>query len=133
MLMPGPGYGFAMSEPACRPRILIIEDDVASWNLIQRAIQEALPGAAIQWASDAASARLALQSCRFDAVLADYMLGDGTNGWTVLAECRQLQPDARVGMTSALPLRPPRNESCPFLQKPFEFEACAAFIEQLFS
>ena len=106
---------------------------MASWNLIQRAIHEALPGAAIQWASDAESARLALESCRFDAVLADYMLEHGANGWTVISECRRLQPDARVEMTSALPLRPPRDESCPFLQKPFEFETCATFIERLLS
>ena len=131
MLMPGSGRGFTMADAARHLRILIVEDDVDSWNLIQRAVQEGLPGAAVQWASDFESARLALESCRFDAVLADYMLGDGTNGWSLLSECRRLQPQARVGMTSALPLRPPRNETCPFLQKPFEIESCAEFVERL--
>jgi DNA-binding NtrC family response regulator len=98
-----------------RPRILIVEDDVDSWNLIQSAVQKAIPDARIQWASDAASARLALESCRFDAMLADYMLEDECTGWNVLAECRRLQPEARVAMTSALPIRPPRDEECPFL------------------
>jgi hypothetical protein len=36
-------------------------------------------------------------------------------------------------MTSALPLRPPRDGACPFLQKPFEFETCAAFMGRLLS
>ena len=113
------------------PRILVVEDDIESWNLIQRAVYTALPDAAIQWASDAASARLALESCRFDAVVADYMLEDASNGWAVLTECRRLQPDARVGMTSSLPIRPPRGQECPFLRKPFEIETCAEFMARL--
>jgi DNA-binding NtrC family response regulator len=116
-----------------RPRILIVEDDIDSWNLIQSAIHQAVPDARIQWASDAASAQLALESCRFDAVLADYLLEDETtNGWAVLNECRRLQPDARVGMTSAMPIRPPRDENtCPFLRKPFEIASCADFVKRL--
>ena len=73
----------SLGTPRARkqPRILIVEDDIDSWNLIQMAVREAIPDALIQWASDAASARLALESCRFDAVLADYMLEDESNGW----------------------------------------------------
>ncbi len=133
MLLPGPGYGLAMSDAPRQLCILVVEDDVDIWHLIQRAVETALPGAAIRWVSDAGSARLALESCRFDAVIADYMLEDSTNGWTVLSECRRLQPHARVGMTSALPLRPPRNESCPFLQKPFAVASCAEFLGRLLS
>jgi hypothetical protein len=51
----------------------------------------------------------------------------------VLSEFRRLQPQARVGMPSAMPLRPPRSESCPFLQKPFEIESCAEFVGRLLS
>ncbi len=119
-----------LQAPRKHPRILIVEDDVESWNLIQCAVHEAIPDAAIQWASDAASARLALQSCQFDAVLADYMLED-CNGWAVLSECRKLQPQARVAMTSAMPIRPPHGENCSFLQKPFELASCADFVERL--
>ena len=122
---------FGIPRPPRRPRILVVEDDVDSWNLIQIAVQQAVPGARIQWASDAASARLALESCRFDAVFADYMLEDESSGWTLINECRRLQPEARVAMTSALPIRPPRNEACPFLRKPFEVASCAEFIKQL--
>ena len=114
-----------------RPRILIVEDDVDSWKLLEIAVHRARPEAAIQWASDAESARLALESCQFDAVLADFTLADSINGWRVLSECRRLQPTARVGMTSALPLRPPPSESCPFLQKPFELASCVAFVGEL--
>jgi len=114
-----------------RPRILVVEDDVASWNLIQRAVHAAVPDAAIQWASDAASALLALESCRFDAVVADYLIEGASTGWSVLNECRRLQPDARVGMTSALPIRPPRGEECLFLRKPFEITSCVDFMAQL--
>jgi len=115
-----------------RPRILIVEDDIDSWNLIQCAVHKAIPDARIQWASDSASARLALESCRFDAVLADYMLEDESNGWNVLTEARKLQPDARVGMTSAMPIRPPDHETpCPFLRKPFEIASCADFLRHL--
>ena len=117
---------------ATRPRILIVEDDIDSWHLIQSAIQSALPGAMIQWASDSASARLALESCPFDAVIADYMLEDESNGWSVLNECRRLQPNAQVAMTSAMPIRPPRGEKpCPFLRKPFEVASCADFVKSL--
>ena len=113
-----------------RPRILIVEDDIDGWRLIERAVHLASPEATIQWASDAASARLALESCRFDAVLADYMLEDEGDGWTILTECRRLQPHARVAMTSAMPIRPPRGD-CPFLQKPFEVASCADFMNRL--
>ena len=117
--------------PQARPRILVVEDDIASWNLIQRAVHTAVPEAAIQWASDAASAQLALESCRFDAVVADYLLqGEGT-GWHLLNECRRLQPDARVGMTSALPIRPPHGRDCLFLRKPFEITTCIDFMARL--
>lgn len=126
------GLATSRARASRRPRILIVEDDIDSWNLIQSAVQRAIPDARIQWASDVASARLALQSCRFDAVLADYMLEDESNGWNVLIECRQLQPDARIGMTSAMPIRPPRDEKpCPFLRKPFEIASCAEFVKRL--
>src|SRR5688572_30633269 len=121
----------ASSETRSPPRILIVEDDVDSWRLIERAVRRAKPGATIQWASDAASARLALETCRFDAVLADYMLEDDSNGWTILTECRRLQPHARVGMTSAMPIRPPNTQVCPFLQKPYEVATCADFMTRL--
>ena len=114
-----------------QPRILIVEDDVESWRLIQRAVHRARPEAAIQWASDAASARLALETCRFDAVIADYMLEDKSNGWNVLTECRRLQPHARVGMTSAMPIRTPNTQACPFLRKPYEVATCADFMTRL--
>jgi DNA-binding NtrC family response regulator len=123
--------GFDPPRPGNRPRILIAEDDVDIWHLIENAIQQAIPDARIQWASDSASARLALECCRFDAVLADYMLEDETDGWTLITEVRRLQPDARVGMTSALPIRPPRNGACPFLRKPFEIASCADFVKRL--
>jgi hypothetical protein len=76
-----------------RPRILIVEDDVDSWNLIQRAVHEALPDAAIQWASDS-RARARARELPVRCVIADYMLADESNGWRVLHECRRLQPDA---------------------------------------
>jgi DNA-binding NtrC family response regulator len=124
--------GLGTPHAGKRPRILIVEDDIDSWKLIQCAVQKAIPDARIQWASDSASARLALESCRFDAVLADYMLEDESNGWNVLTEARRLQPDARVGMTSAMPIRPPGHETpCPFLRKPFEVESCADFLRRL--
>ena len=123
---------FALPDAPNRPRILIVEDDIDSWNLFQSAVQRAIPGARIQWASDSARARLALESGPFDAVIADYMLEDESNGWTVLNECRRLQPDARVGMTSAMPIRPPGGEQpCPFLRKPFETATCAEFMKRL--
>jgi DNA-binding NtrC family response regulator len=123
----------ASSATRSRPRILIVEDDVDCWRLIENAVRRARPEAAIQWASDAASARLALETCRFDAVVADYMLEDDSDGWTILTECRRLQPHARVGMTSALPLRPPNNRACPFLRKPYEVATCADFLVRLLS
>jgi DNA-binding response OmpR family regulator len=114
-----------------RPRILIVEDDVEMWKLLDRGIHAANPDVAIHWAADAESARVALRSYRFDAVLADFMLGDSSSGWTVLSESRRLQPDARVGMASSMPLRIPEAEECPFLQKPFDIASCAAFVSRL--
>jgi DNA-binding response OmpR family regulator len=114
-----------------RPRILIVEDDVEMWKLIERAIHAANPDVAIHWASDAEGARVALRSYRFDAVLADFMLEDSTSGWTVLSETRRLQPNARVAMASSMPLQIPEAEECPFLQKPFDIASCAAFVNRL--
>jgi len=114
-----------------RPRILIVEDDVEMWKLIERAVHAANPDVEIHWAADAESARLALRSYAFDAVLADFMLEDSSNGWTILSESRRLQPGARVAMASALPLRPPGSEGCPFLQKPFDVARCADFVTRL--
>jgi DNA-binding NtrC family response regulator len=114
-----------------RPRLLVVEDDLELWKLIERAVRAANPDVAIHWAADASSARLALESYSFDAVLADFLLEDSSNGWTILSESRRLQPDARVGMASALPLRLPKAERCPFLQKPFDIASCADFVTRL--
>ena len=114
-----------------RPRILVVEDDVEMWKLLERAIRAANPDVAIHWASDAEGARVALRGYRFDAVLADFMLEDSISGWTVLSESRRLQPDARVAMASSLPLQIPEAERCPFLQKPFDIASCAAFVNRL--
>lgn len=101
------------------------------WRLIERAVRAANPDVAIHWAKSADAACAALESTRFDAVLADFMLEGEGDGWTVLAESRRLQPGARVAMASSLPLRPPRGDSCPFLQKPFDVAGCAAFVSRL--
>lgn len=114
-----------------RPRILIVEDDVDMWKLIERAVHAANPDVEIHWASDAEGARQALHRYAFDAVLADFMLEDSSSGWTILSESRRLQPDARVAMASSMPLRPPGAEGCPFLQKPFDIARCAEFVNRL--
>jgi DNA-binding response OmpR family regulator len=114
-----------------RPRILIVEDDVDMWKLIERAVHAANPDVEIHWAADAESARHALRRYAFDVVLADFMLEDSRNGWSVLSESRRLQPGARVAMASSLPLRPPEAEGCPFLQKPFDIASCADFVNRL--
>jgi DNA-binding response OmpR family regulator len=114
-----------------RPRLLVVEDDPSMWKLIERAARDANPDVVIHWATDADGARLALERYRFDAILADYLLENSIDGYSVLGEARRRQPRARIGMASALPLRPPGDNGCPFLRKPFEFAECREFVAQL--
>ncbi len=114
-----------------RPRLLVVEDDLEMWRLIERAVRAASPDAAIHWAADADGARVALERYDFDAVIADFLLPDSTSGWSVLRLSRALQPRARIAMASALPLRPPGSEGVPFLRKPFDLARCREFVTRL--
>ena len=114
-----------------RPRLLVVEDDLDMWRLIERAVRAASPDATIHWASDADGARLALETYPFDAVIADFLLRDSGSGWSILDLSRRLQPRARIAMASALPLRPPDAEGVPFLRKPFNLERCREFVTRL--
>lgn len=120
-----------------RPRLLVVEDDLSMWELVERAALESNPEMQVHWAADAEAARLAMEHYDFDAVIADFMLGDSSNGWSILALARELQPDARLAMASALPLRPPETGDLdlevPFLRKPFAFGDCRDFVARLFS
>lgn len=114
-----------------RPRLLVVEDDPDMWKLVERAAREANPEVIIHWATDADGARSALEQQEFDAVMADFMLENSQSGWWLLGECRRLQPQARIALSSSLPLRAPGATGCPFLQKPFGMAECRQFVTQL--
>ncbi|MGI9590438.1 MAG: hypothetical protein ACR2P8_03640 [Myxococcota bacterium] len=114
-----------------RPRLLVVEDDPDMWRLVERAAREANPEVLIHWTTSADGARSALERYEFDAVLADFMLENSQSGWWLLGECQRLQPNARIALSSSLPLRSPEAIGCPFLKKPFGIQDCRTFVTRL--
>lgn len=106
----------------------MVEDDPDQYALIARAARSVVPDIMIHWAADAATAVNILERSSIDLVFADYVLEDSENGWWVLEECRRLQPDARIALDSALPLRPPAWADCAFLRKPYDIRQCREFL-----
>lgn len=110
--------------------VLVVEDDSDIVPLIDRALRAIHPCYSLFWTSDTESAREALRSQDFDAVIADYTLDGGGTGWGLLKEVRRLCPDAHVGLVSALPLGIQRLGDR-FLRKPFSQAELISFLRPL--
>lgn len=112
------------------PRILVIEDDPGMLPLVSRGLALVDPDYAIDWVTTADEGRTALVSGEYRAVLADFILADSESGFSLHADCRILQPDARFAMMSALPISLPEN-AYGLLRKPFDVAECRTFLEGL--
>jgi PAS domain S-box-containing protein len=68
----------AMTKAGPRPRVLLVEDDLVDQLAFKRAVRELGSPCDYEVAGSVAEAREFLNKNRFDAVVTDYALGDGT-------------------------------------------------------
>lgn len=125
-----------MESPPCETRrLLIVEDDRELYTVLERSARRHCPNLAIDWASDVAGATRQLRCVRYDAVLADYVLGPDERGTALLRPFRTHQAEARFAIMSATPLaelldRVP-DPTLQLLPKPFTSAEFAAFVQSL--
>ncbi len=104
--------------------ILIVEDRAALRRLMQRALEQ--EGYDVTTADTAAAGCRLLAERRFDLVLTDLRLGDGS-GIDVLADCRQHQPEVPVVVLTAFgtvqtAVEAMKLGAADFLEKPLEID-----------
>jgi len=79
--------------------ILIIDDEPGARTLLAMALNAS--GTQVRTASNAAEARAEAKSGSFDWIICDVKLPDG-NGLDLAKELREIQPDARIVVISAV-------------------------------
>ena len=104
--------------------ILIVEDRAPLRRMMRRALQQ--EGYEVSVADSAAKGCRLLAERRFDLVLTDLKLGDGS-GIDVLAECRQHQPEVPVVVLTAFgtvqtAVEAMKLGAVDFLEKPLEID-----------
>ncbi len=103
---------------------MIVEDRAALRRLMRRALRQ--EGYDVTVADSAADGRRLLAERRFDLVLTDLKLGDGS-GIEVLADCRQHQPEVPVVVLTAFgtvqtAVEAMKLGAVDFLEKPLEID-----------
>ena len=81
-------------------RILHIEDDAVLARSIARYLARSFPDCVVDGAANAWEARSCLNSERYDAIICDYELADGTTGDDVVAELTDEQCQRFIWLTS---------------------------------
>ncbi len=118
-----------------RARILIVEDRAALRRLMRHALAQ--EGYRVTTAGSAAEGQRLLTENRFDLVLSDLKLGDGS-GLEVLAESRRIQPEVPVVVLTAFgtvqtAVEAMKLGAADFLEKPLEidelFELARSYLE----
>ncbi len=105
-------------------QILIVEDRASLRRLMRRALEQ--EGYEVSVADGAEAGCRSVAEHRFDLVLTDLKLGDGS-GLEVLAECRQHQPEAPVVVLTAFgtvqtAVEAMKLGAVDFLEKPLEID-----------
>lgn len=118
------------SAPGTR-RVLVVEDDPDLMSLITRTIRDLDPDICVQWSMDSEAARVCLRGCRYDAVLADYLIEGDSVGWCLREDCSEWQPGVPFALMSALPLSGTATLGVPFLKKPFSRRQLGSFLRAL--
>jgi DNA-binding NtrC family response regulator len=113
-------------------RILVIEDDLDMWPMIERAVRNLGNEVQLELVSDYTDAADSLRSdARYAVVLTDYLLADSVSGLHLRALCQEFQPKAAFAMMSAMPVRVPDLQSRLFLRKPYTISECERFLARL--
>jgi DNA-binding response OmpR family regulator len=120
----------APAEPRAR-RVLVVDDDPDLMSLVAREFRAQDPDVCIQWSMDFEAARACLRSCRYDAVLADYLIEGAAGGWSLRSDCDVCQPGVPFALMSALPLSGTEKLGVPFLKKPFSRHELSSFLRSL--
>lgn len=114
-------------------RILVVEDDPVLMNGLKVGLK--LAGATVDGVSTCTDAHAALLGCRFDAVVLDVMLPDGS-GFDVLGWLRARRDPTPVLMLTALDETPDRVRGLDagaddYLGKPFDLDELAARVRAI--
>jgi DNA-binding NtrC family response regulator len=106
-------------------RILVVDDDTAMREMMALALRK--EGFDVHLAASADDARQLMDSTKFDIIVTDIYLGDGT-GLELLEHCREACPEARVILVTAhgtveTAASARRLGVFDYLAKPFEVES----------
>lgn len=116
-------------------RVLIVEDDREMVTVLERSARRRCRDLDVDWAVDVRSAQERLREGRYDAVIADYALGEHERGTALHDPCRRHQAGAAFAIMSAVPLADlmnlVRDPSLRLLPKPFTTQEFASFVESL--
>lgn len=124
----------AAHEPGKR-RLLVVEDDHELRTVLERSARRHCGAVEVDWAEDLRAASRLLQTSRYDAVLADYVLSESERGTEVARLCRSWGQTGPIAIMSATPLPElmdrVRDPEMRLLPKPFTTKEFAAFVEGL--
>lgn len=120
----------AAEPPPRARRVLIVDDDCEQWLAISSFAFALDPMLELEFVGTADEARERLEgACRYDAVLADFLLADSDNGYQLRDAWRG--EARRFAMMSSLPLEVPCEEPVEFLRKPFSGRECRRLLSRL--
>jgi CheY-like chemotaxis protein len=105
------------AHPASRVRLLIVDDEPAILELLQRYLERLGYGVDLAGTSEAALARFESDPGKYDCILTDLNL-PGMSGEEMLERMRALRPGLRALVSSGHPYQP-QSAGIGFLQKPY--------------
>jgi two-component system cell cycle sensor histidine kinase/response regulator CckA len=108
--------------------LLVVEDDPMVRYIATRALEEA--GYDVRAARDARDAALLAEAQRFDLVVCDVELSDGS-GPGLIQTLRGLHPELRVLFVSGFGLALPEGADAPFLPKPYSSDDLLRRVAEL--
>jgi DNA-binding NtrC family response regulator len=122
--------GESSTVPAKKPRVLLVEDELAIARAYSRALSAA--GLDVVHAGDGASAILNLEISTFDVVLSDVWM-PGTDGIDVLRVARSRDQDVSVILITGAPspegaVKAAESGALLYLAKPFELRSLVQVV-----
>lgn len=112
-------------------KILVVEDDINHFSILEELIKEINPKAVLDWEVNMAGAIEKINASRenpwknklYDLVISDVFLEDGDSGIDLLEYCNSLKPKVNCILISTYTLDKLKvnNEKLDYIKKPIDF------------